>query len=307
MKNWAKYGGLLAAGVLTTGVLTTGPASARTAAPNQAAAVCRISAGSVTAGGDHRIQTFAATAPITRTENRTITSNLWPDGQARLSSSWVKGPHAELPGVMHDGLVVLGDVLQHTNYIVDGQQVDRSDTRVGGGWTPFRTLEKSQVLLTPSSERQTAYAIRSDGTLYRWNVVSSGGNTTWHASGTAGGYAGIKSMALISQTKTYDTFLMNGRDGALLTVHIPTTSPMKPVVKKVRASTWQGFETMMAAPCGGTGARLLAIDKDTGAGYLYAVGHGATVIQGLGKVPGTFTDPVQFGWHEYSDPKLNAE
>ncbi len=42
---------------------------------------------------------------------------------------------------------------------------------------------------------------------------------------------------------------------------------------------------------------LLGIDKDTGSGYLYAVGHAngtATVIKGLGKVPGTFTDPVSF-------------
>jgi hypothetical protein len=45
------------------------------------------------------------------------------------------------------------------------------------------------------------------------------------------------------------------------------------------------------------GTLLLGIDKDTKSAYLYAVGHAngtATVIQGLGKVPGTFNDPVYF-------------
>jgi hypothetical protein len=47
------------------------------------------------------------------------------------------------------------------------------------------------------------------------------------------------------------------------------------------------------------GTVLLGIDKDTGSGYLYAVGHAngtATVINSLGKVNGTFPDPVYLRW-----------
>ena len=100
---------------------------------------------------------------------------------------------------------------------------------------------------------------------------------------------------------------MNGRDGALLTVHIPTTSPMKPIVKKVRTSTWQAFETMMGARCGNYGTLLLGIDKDTGVGYLYAVGHGAAVIQGLGRAPVDFIDPVLYAQHDAAEPQLFGE
>jgi hypothetical protein len=282
-------------------MLTTAPASA------QQTAACRISAGSVTERGNQRIQTFAATRPITRTENRTIASGLWPPGTVRLSSSWLKGPGADTPDNSHRGLVVVGGTLHSSWYTVTPSGPYRIENPIGGGWGSYRAVELSQVMLTSKTQRQTAYGLASDGTLRRWNVRTIGGRQTWQPTGTTGGYAGVKSMVLISQTKTYDTFLMNGRDGALLTVHIPTTSPVKPIVKKVRTSTWQGFETMVAARCGNYGTLLLGIDKDSGAGYLYAVGHGATVIQGLGKVPGSFTDPVNFGWHLDSDPPLFGE
>ncbi|MFG1812385.1 hypothetical protein ACGFIF_01350 [Kribbella sp. NPDC049174] len=99
--------------------------------------------------------------------------------------------------------------------------------------------------------------------------------------------------------RTYETFLMNTRGGALYTVRIPTTSPMKPIVKVVRSSTWQGFESLTAQKCGQYGVLLLGIGKDTGAGYLYAFGHAngtGAVIKGLGRVPSTFDDPVYFRW-----------
>jgi hypothetical protein len=74
---------------------------------------------------------------------------------------------------------------------------------------------------------------------------------------------------------------------------------MKPVVKLVRRTTWQGFETLIATKCGIYGTLLLGIDKDSGTGYLYAVGHAnglSTIIQPRGKAPTTFADPVDFRW-----------
>lgn len=87
------------------------------------------------------------------------------------------------------------------------------------------------------------------------------------------------------------------QDGVRVGDRRPLTSPLKPIVKKVRASTWQGFDALIAEKCGQYGTLLLGIDKDTKSGYLYAVGHAngmATVIQGLGKVPATFADSVNF-------------
>jgi hypothetical protein len=69
------------------------------------------------------------------------------------------------------------------------------------------------------------------------------------------------------------------------------------VVTKVRTSTWQVFETLIAEKCGVQSTLLLGIDKDTKTGYLYAVSHAkgaATVIQGLGKVPATFAESSYF-------------
>jgi hypothetical protein len=104
-------------------------------------------------------------------------------------------------------------------------------------------------------------------------------------------------MTLISETATYDTFLANTKGGALYTIRIPATTPMKPVVKQVRSRTWQGFEHLVADKCGVQSTLLTGIDKDTGSAYLYAVSHAngtSTVIKGLGKVPGTYKDPVYY-------------
>jgi hypothetical protein len=85
---------------------------------------------------------------------------------------------------------------------------------------------------------------------------------------------------------------------------------MKPIVKQVRASGWGSFEHLVAEKCGAQGTLLAAIDKDTGSAYLYAVGHAngtATVIKGLGKLPGTFKDPVNYRLGPETADPLNGE
>lgn len=306
--------GLLAAGSIAAGAngATTTNTSGTTTAASSAAKACGISAGSVTAAGDHRIQSFLATKPITRTENRVVAQGIHPAGQPRLTSRWEYAPAEEGGSVSHEAVIALGNVLYDSGYLVPrgGGTPYKYQTVIGGGWGPFTAVEHSEYTVAGRQLRVTDYGLRSDGTLFRWNVTSTDGKKVRHPSGSASGFGAVKSMALFSQTATYDTFLVNLRGGGLYTVRIPTTSPMKPIVKKVRTSTWQGFETMLTARCGNYGSLLLGIDKDTGSGYLYAVGHAtgaSTVIQGLGKVPGTFTDPVNFTWHSYSDPLLFGE
>jgi hypothetical protein len=63
---------------------------------------------------------------------------------------------------------------------------------------------------------------------------------------------------------------------------------MKPIVRRVRDTTWQKFESLVADTCGRNGILLTAVDHDTDTAYLYAVGHAngtATVIRNLGKIP----------------------
>jgi len=244
----------------------------------------------VTAAGAHTTANVTATTPPIKDTVGT-TPGAFPAGQARLSSTFIHEP--SVGGTDSYGYVVRGDSLYYRFYnFNEGSNIS---TRIGGGWTDFTAFEVSQYDEGPNGIfRNTAYGLRTDGTLLRWSVGKA-----WKATGSAPGFASVKSMALISKTRTYDTFLANTRGGALYTIHIPTSAPMKPVVKQVRSGTWQGFETLVAAKCGNYGTLLLGIDKDTKTGNLYAVGHAngtSTVINGLGKVTGTFPDAVNFRW-----------
>ena len=131
-----------------------------------------------------------------------------------------------------------------------------------------------------------------------------GSRISYELFGSYSGFSSVKAMTLISQTATYDTFLANLLGGALYTIRIPVTSPMKAVVKQVRTRTWQVFEFLVAEGSGTQSTLLTGIDKDTGFAYLYAVGHATgatTAILSLGKIPGVLPDPVYFLDH----PELN--
>ncbi|MFG1814817.1 hypothetical protein ACGFIF_13700 [Kribbella sp. NPDC049174] len=291
--------GTTAAALLVAGsLLVPGTATAAESAN------CVLGVGAVTAGGDHRAQTVIATAPPTAT-SYLLARNVYADGLAKVSSS---------AGVLDDGYggvsvhgyVILGDALYMTGYHAANGQIDSTGSttqRIGGGWGSFVALEEAEFQGPTEAgiSRWNTYGLRNDGTLFRWTVDTKG---VWRNRVSAPGFAAVKSMALISKSKTYDTFLANTRGGALYTIHIPTTAPMKPVVKLVRRSTWQGFEAMLAQNCG-NGTVLVGIDKDTQSGYLYAVGRAnglSTVIQGLGKIPMTFTDPTYFRWKDPGSP-----
>jgi hypothetical protein len=272
--------------------LTSSPAMA---GESSATAACRTTLGSVAPTGQHAHDAITATNPPTHTSG-VAKPVVYPAGAARLSSTFSTEPFVP-ESYGNDGYVVLGDALYYSNYTVNGTgELDPTYPvvlrRIGGGWSDYTALEVSRFD-DGKSFRTHAYGLRNDGVLTRWTVTSKG----WTAPTTYSGLGGVKSMTLISKTRTYDTFLANTRAGVLETIHIPTTAPLKPVIKTVRSSTWQGFEALVGTPCGQYGTLLTGIDKDTGKAYLYAVGHATgttTVIQGLGAVPGTFTAPFYF-------------
>ncbi len=266
-----------------------------------AASACFVWQGSVTATGQHGFADPTATTPPT-VPDKWATDGVYKPGQIRLSARQTIEPN--IAGTDRSGYVVSGDTLYWSFYSVDGTgEIDPAGPpalqRIGAGWSRFTFLENSEYESpdgqTPKVYHSNAYALRNDGVLYRWNVTGSG----WKATGSYPGFASVKTMTLIAKTRTYDTFLANTRGGALYTIRIPLTSPMKPIVKQVRTRTWQGFETLSAMDCGQYGTLLLGIDKDTKKGYLYAVGHAnglSTVIQSRGEAPGTFDAPVDFRW-----------
>ncbi len=296
MVAWAGGAALTAAAL--TPAAAQGAATPGTTA-QRAAAACGIWQGSVTATGQHTSSRPTATTPPT-VLGKQVTNGVFKPGQIRLSARITSEP--DVGGPLRYGYVVIGDGLYWTNYAVDATtgQIDPNKPlllrRAGGGWTPFTFLETSTYeTIDGNVSRSVAYAMRENGVLYRWKIV----NGTWVRNGSYAGFSAVKSMTLISKTPTYDTFLANTRGGALYTIRIPSSVPMKPIVKQVRTRTWQGFEVLSAMACGKNGTLLLGIDKDTKTGHLYAVGHAnglSTVIQSRGKVPATFGDPVYFRW-----------
>jgi hypothetical protein len=154
--------------------------------------------------------------------------------------------------------------------------------RVSGGWGSFTQLATSDVFDANAQSHSFMYGLRNDGVLLRYDW-----DTGVHSLGSASGFSSIKAMTVISETPAYDTLLATTRGGALYTIRIPVTSPMKPVVKRVRDKTWQIFESLVAEQCG-AGILLTAIDQDTHTAYLYTLSHAngtATVIRTAGKLP----------------------
>jgi hypothetical protein len=283
---------LAGSAVLALGIAPTSAQGAGAAASE----ACSARVGSVTQQGEHLIRGVKATTPPSVSAGAPKVP-LYAPGAVRLTSYFEDYPGSG--GVTtRNGMVVIGDSLYSSSYYLDagGESMEHSLRRVGGGWSNFTQLERA-VFDKPVGSgivpRAELYALRKDGVLFRWHHTDAG----WRSTGSYPGFAAVKSMAVISKTQTYDTFIANTHGGALYTIRIPTSSPMKPIVRQVRTRTWQGFETLVAERCGQYGTLLLGIDKDTGTGYAYAVGHAngtATVINGLGKVNGTFTDPLHF-------------
>ena len=271
---YLKRASVAGATAVLLGSLVTQPSAV--ASPAVATAACTMRFQSVTSGGDAAGTSVTATTPPTA---KTVPGrHLFSPGSAKLASRWKYDGRTE-------SWVVLGSTLYDAYYGSDEQSGEPFLylNRVGGGWDKFTMLEQSAA-----ADRSMRYGLRNDGVLFRWT-------NGWRTVSSYPGFASVKTMALISQTRTYDTFLATTRGGALYTIHIPVTATAKPVVKQVRPSTWQGFESLVAEKCGAQSTLLTAIDKDSGSAYLYAVSHAngaGTVIKSLGKVPGTFKDPV---------------
>ncbi|MGW1345214.1 hypothetical protein ACWCOV_29500 [Kribbella sp. NPDC002412] len=286
MRTLTGLAGTLSAVLLAATLVPTAAASTT--------AVCGLRLGSVTASGGHRLQQISATTPPSVVQSVDGPKDLFPDGQGRLATSVAWEPGAS-EGEHRFGSVTIGNSLYDFYYHVGDNLTDVTpetyeQTLIGGGWTPSITyVEESFYFPRDGSHRANNYALWS-GTIHRWNQG-------WGQAKVFKGFDAVKTMTLISQTATYDTFLANTRGGALYTIRIPLSSTAVPIVKKVRTRTWQGFEVLIAEKCGRASTLLLGIDKDTGSAHVYAMSHATgttTVINSLGKLPGTYTAPTYF-------------
>lgn len=273
-----------------------GVASAAAALPHAHASAqdanrCSISVGVVTPDGRQASATFTATQPVTSTPLRTVAGPVFAPGVARLASDAIVEPLVPADAETR-GSVVLGDSLY--TYAYRYQPTPPSGltfTRIGSGWGAMKALsvvQYSPLGATEATSHHRTYALAPDGTLYRWEVRAGG----YAAKESAPGFSSVRAMAHISQTTTYDTFLVTTDGGALYTVRIPLARPMKPVVKVVRTTGWAAHESLVADGCGRQGTLVAGIDRDTGTVRLYAVGHATgttTPIVDLGVAPTKLT------------------
>ncbi|TDO62544.1 hypothetical protein EV651_106159 [Kribbella sp. VKM Ac-2571] len=261
--------------------------SSATATPTTTA--CTMDLGSVTSQGVVQYRTVTATQPVSVSAIQRQVKVLGP-GEARLSTIW--NWSSNLPslesGIVVKNTGVIGQASYNSN---TAEPADPTFTQISAGWGGY-----SAIGLSVDDDRRTArnqfYGL-SIGTVRRWVINSFG----WTPTGQTGGFSAVKTWALLGQSTTYDTFLATTRGGALYTIRLPLTRTMTPVVKQVRSGTWQAFDYLIAQRCGQVSTLLTAIDKDTGAAYLYAMSHAngpSTVIKLLGKLPGTYTDPIYF-------------
>jgi hypothetical protein len=288
VKSLRRASAATASAVLLGALATTAPGTTATAAPT---AVCQMELQSETSNGDARNTTITAAAVPTA---KTVAGpHLFSPGAAKVSSTW------RWDSGSNDAYVVLGARLYQISYGWDEMtgELYVYPNLVGGGWDRFTMFE--QATYGSPATRIARYGLRNDGVLFRW--------TSWKNVRQYPGFSSVKAMTLISETSTYDTFLATTRGGALYTIHIPADTRLQPTVKQVRSSTWQGFETLVAERCGSQSTLLTAIDKDSGTAYLYAVSHGALVIKSLGKLPGTYKDPVISRWVRDDAPPRNGE
>jgi hypothetical protein len=276
-----------------------GTATATTTATTATTGACTMYVGSITANGDIADTKVTASSPITA--SKTTGPHLFAPGVARIASTWTTTLGVAGEDTTY-GDVILNSTLYSGFYGHDSTGKPTSGLKSqGGGYNGYKAIETS--FYWGRTVRGAQYRLRGDGVLYRYNPDT-------RQMSRYPGYSGVKTMALISETQTYDTFLATTNGGALYTIHIPANLAQQPVVKKVRTSTWQGFEYLVAEKCGSQSTLLTAIDKDSGSAYLYAVGRAngaATVIKGLGKVPGTFKDSAYYLHTAEGNPPLFGE
>jgi hypothetical protein len=251
-----------------------------------ATTACGVGVGAVNATGTAGGYDVTATRPL-------IVNPLDPYKLfgVRSSASW----YLESDGTtsLYHGLVLQGDSLYGAITMYQGSATTPTvrAVKLGTGWRGFGQITDSSYVYG-ANEHEFLYGLHTNGSLYRYTVEDQA-----RSYGSAPGFGSVKAMTLIAETSTYDTLLVLTKGGALYTVHLPVTLPMKPVVKQVRASGFAAFDSLVAQRCGATSTLLTAFDHDTDTATVYAVSKAtgtSTVIKSYGTFKATFGAKVHF-------------
>jgi hypothetical protein len=291
--------GAAAAGQAAAGVqsdpgprTTVGKSSGQAPQTKAAAAACRVEAGAITAAGLNSSYVVTATKPVG-------VAPLQPFKLfgARGSSSW----YAWLtPSTI---TYYAGFVLQGSNLYAGAETYKNgmdnppttSSKKLGAGWGGFTKLASSNYYVKGTTRAHTfLYGLHSNGSLYRYIVNGPTGPITSY--GSAAGYSSFKTITVISETPTYDTLLATTKAGALWTIHLPVSAPLKGTLKAVRTTGFKAYDQLVASRCG-SGTMLTGFDNTAKTLTVYAMSKAngsKTVINTIGSAPATHNGLVHF-------------
>ncbi|MEV8374548.1 hypothetical protein AB0P21_17545 [Kribbella sp. NPDC056861] len=217
---------------------------------------------------------------------------------ARAAGNWYLAFDAADRLYMYGLFLQGGNLYRHSTAIADSGVITPTATKVGSGWTSFKTIATSNYSIA-QPRHAYVYGLNANGSLYRYAQVG----TAFKALGSFPGFKSFKAMTVISETATYDTLLMTTTAGALYTVRIPVAATTKPVLKLVRSTGFAAYEALTANTCGERGGSLVTgIDHDTDSGVQYAFSKfngAATAMTAYGTIPVVFdgTTTTSFTTH----------
>ena len=255
----------MAAALLLAGAIP-GTANAATTRPARPPRACRMLVGSVTPGGNHTSTLLTATSPITSQVLR-VRENIYPDGQVRLSGVMATDPDIPVYDSLVSGWVVMGSTMYQSGYRVELDGAVKPENiglaPVGSGWgqmTAFETVRYYPPNPNNVYGVTNQYALRADGTLFRWTMAGN----LWSNKQSAPGFAAVKTMALISQTPHLRH--LPGHHPRRRALHDPDPADLAD-----EADREAGAQVHLAglrdahhrASAASTGRVLLGIDKDT--------------------------------------------
>jgi hypothetical protein len=267
---------------------SAGKAAAKlpTTAAEAATAACGVSVGAVNAIGTAGGYDITATRPPT-----VAALDQYKLFGVRASSTWYlesDGSNDAFYGMILQAGNLYAAV---TKYTGTATTPTVRATKLGSGWSGFNQITDSNYVYG-ARQHYFLYGLHTNGSLYRYTVASAP-----RAYGSAPGFSSVKAITLIAETPTYDTLLVNTRGGALYTVRVPVTAPMKPIVTQVRATGFGSYESLVAQRCGASSTLLTAFDTDTNLGTVFAVGRTTgptTPIKSYGSFKATFGAKVNF-------------
>lgn len=136
----------------------------------------------------------------------------------------------------------------------------------------MQTIRQSLFGMTNPTQTQFLYGF-TQGTLRRYRPIkdAAGQTTGYRSAGAVAGFGDVRGLALIASDARKDVFLATTRTGALLTVTVPTTSPMRTSAARLRNTGWKSYRALVPTTCGNT-VVVMAVD-DRGYGRVFTVGR----------------------------------